>query len=110
MANYWYFYLRLYYIRKEQDSFRTEMYKGLMDYVHNKAANWKNGYFTFIIYGKSPAIQQNFLDFMTICQNFDKPDLFLTMTRNPRWKETAENIIENENAIDRPYIITCIFQ
>ena len=33
MAQYWYFYLRLYYIRKEQDSFRTEMYEGLMDYV-----------------------------------------------------------------------------
>ena len=31
MAKYWYFYLRSYYIRKEQDSFRTEMYKGLMD-------------------------------------------------------------------------------
>ena len=28
IAKYWYFYLRLYYIRKEQDSFRTEMYKG----------------------------------------------------------------------------------
>ena len=25
-------------MRKEQDSFRTEMYKGLMDYVYNKAA------------------------------------------------------------------------
>ena len=37
MAKYWYYYLRLYYIRKEQDSFRTEMYKGLMDYVHHKA-------------------------------------------------------------------------
>ena len=54
-------------------------------------------------------IQQNFLDSMTICQNFGKPDIFLTMTCNPHWKEIAENINENENAIDRPDIITRVF-
>ena len=43
MAKYWYFYLRLYSIRREQDSFRTEMYKDLIDYVHNKAANFVIG-------------------------------------------------------------------
>ena len=43
---------------------------------------------------------------MTIGQNFGKTDLFLTMTCNPHWKE---NINENENAIDRPDIITRVF-
>ena len=59
--------------------------------------------------GSPRAIQQNFLDSMTICQNFSKSDLFLTMTCNPHWKEVAENINENENAIDRPDIITRVF-
>ena len=70
MAKYWYFCLRLYYIRKEQDSFRTEMYKGLIDYVHNKAAIFVIGKMVTLSssFTRSPRdIQQNFLDSMTIC-------------------------------------------
>ena len=69
MAKYWYCYLRLYYIRKEQDSFRTEVYKGLMDYIHNKAAN-------FVI-GKMLSLPLSFTGSPhNICKNFGKPDLF----------------------------------
>ena len=50
MAKYWYFYLRLYYIRKEQHFFRTEMYKRLMNYVHNKAANFVIGKWLFYLH------------------------------------------------------------
>ena len=46
---------------------------------------------------------------MTTCQNFGKPDLFLTMTCNRHWKEIAENMNENENTIDRPDVITRVF-
>ena len=46
---------------------------------------------------------------MTICQNFGKPDLFLTMTCNPHWKEITANLNENENAIDRSDIVTRVF-
>ena len=46
---------------------------------------------------------------MTICRKFGKPDLFLTMTCNPHWKEITENLNENENAIDRPDIVTRVF-
>ena len=72
---------RLYYIRNEQDSLRTDMYKGLMDYVHNQAANSNTVIGKMVILpssfrGSPCAIQQYFLDSMTICQNFGKPDLF----------------------------------
>ena len=63
MAKYWYFYLRFYYIRKEQDSFRTEMYKGSMDYVHNNAANFVIGKMVIlpsIFTGSLRDIQENF--------------------------------------------------
>ena len=46
---------------------------------------------------------------MTICQNVGKPDLFLTLTCNPHWKEIAENINENESVIDGPDITTRVF-
>ena len=55
------------------------------------------------------AIQQNFLDSMTISENFGKPDLFLTMTCNRHWQEIAENLNSNEIAIDRPDIVTRVF-
>ena len=105
---------RLYYIRKEQGSFRTEMYNGLMDYVYNKAANSSSVIGKMVIlpssYTGSPrVIQQNFLDSMTTCQNSGKPDLFLIMTCNTHWKEITENLNENENAIDRPDIVTRVF-
>ena len=83
-----------------------------MNYVHNKAANSVIGKMVILsssFTGSPRAIQQNFLDLMTICQNFYKPDLFLTMTCNPVRKEIAENINENENSIDRPDIITRVF-
>ena len=51
--------------------------------------------------GSPRAIQQNLLDSMTTCQNFCKPDLILTMTCNPHWKEIAENINEKENYYSR---------
>ena len=57
----------------------------------------------------SPCNPTKFLDSVTTCQNFRKPDLILTMTFNPHWKEIAENMNENENAIHRPDIITRVF-
>ena len=92
------------------------MYKGSMDYVHNQAANSNSVIGKMVILpssftGSSRAIQQNFLDSITIyiCQNFGKPDLFLTMACNPHWKEIAENLNANEIAIDRHDIVTHVF-
>ena len=59
--------------------------------------------------GSPRAIQQNFLNAMTTCQDFGKPDFILTMTYNPHWKEIAENINEKKNAIHRPDNITRVF-
>ena len=58
--------------------------------------------------GSPRAIQQNFLNSMTTCQNFGKSDFILT-TYNPHWKEIGENINEKENAIHRPDMITRVF-
>ena len=80
--------------------------------IQNKAANFVIGKMVILpsSFTESPrAIQKNFLDSMTISQNFGKPYLLLTMISNPYWKEIAGNINENENAIDRLDIITRVF-
>ena len=35
---------------------------------------------------------------MSIVQEFQKPDLFITFTTNPNWKEIQENLFENQTA------------
>ncbi|KAG5347453.1 hypothetical protein C0989_011811 [Termitomyces sp. Mn162] len=39
-------------------------------------------------------MQQLFQDSMAICRNFGKPDLFLTMTANPKWSEIEEALLK----------------
>ena len=59
---------------------------------------------------------------MAICRHFRKPDLFLTMTANPKWPEIQEALLEfqgvdddpdqpkkRQTAADRPDIVACVF-
>lgn len=39
---------------------------------------------------------------------YGKPDLFITMTCNPKWTEITENLESYETAIDRPDIAKCL--
>ena len=52
---------------------------------------------------------QKYQDSMTIAYNFGKPDLFITMTCNPNWKEIKENLNPGEEAMDRPDIVARVF-
>ncbi|XP_043466351.1 uncharacterized protein LOC122501142 [Leptopilina heterotoma] len=91
------------------------MYCGLMDYLHNKAKeeNVKPGNLTILpstFTGGPRSYQQSFMDAMRLVQEFWKPDLFITMTCNPKWREITENLLDNEIASDRPDIVARVFQ
>ena len=45
-------------------------------------------------------MQQNYLDAMTIVKTFGKPDLFITMTANPKWPEIRDNLRAGEEEKD----------
>ena len=47
---------------------------------------------------------------MTIITKYRKPDIFLTITANPRWPEIHENLLPNQSANDTPYIVSRVFQ
>jgi len=47
---------------------------------------------------------QNYQDAMAIVAKFGKPDLFITMTCNPKWREIEENLLPGQQASDRPDI------
>ncbi|XP_051156397.1 uncharacterized protein LOC127278640 [Leptopilina boulardi] len=106
---------RLKYIRLQQKKLRAELYCGLMDYVRNKAKNENVRLGKMIVLpstfiGGPRCYQQCFMDAMRLVQEFGKPNLFITMTCNPKWREITENLLDIEIASDRPDIVTRVFQ
>ena len=49
-------------------------------------------------------------DTMAIVAQTSSPDLFITFTANPQWKEITKALLPGQTAQDQPDIITRIFQ
>lgn len=105
---------RLQYIRNNQANLRVESYLGLADHINSMAseAGLRAGVplilpSTFI--GSPRSMQQNFQDAMAIVREYGKPDLFVTFTCNPKWKEITENLFPGQYAHDRPDLVARVF-
>ncbi|GBM40239.1 hypothetical protein AVEN_183555-1 [Araneus ventricosus] len=59
--------------------------------------------------GSPREIQQNFQYVMSIVRDFGKPDLFLTFTCNPEWKEIKDNLFPGKKPHDRPDLVDRVF-
>ncbi|XP_058789586.1 uncharacterized protein LOC131663282 [Phymastichus coffea] len=75
---------RIQWCKDNQRQIKSDTYKGLHDYLQNSAND---------IDGSPRHMQQNYQDAMAIVGKTGKPDIFLTMTCNPRWKEIQENLL-----------------
>ena len=49
-------------------------------------------------------------DGMAYIRRYGRPDFFVTMTTNPKWKEIRENLHAGQEAHDRPDIIVRVFR
>ena len=49
-------------------------------------------------------------DGMTYIRRYERPDFFVTMTTNPKWKEIRENLQAGQESHDRPDIIVRVFR
>ncbi|XP_047144014.2 uncharacterized protein LOC105848225 [Hydra vulgaris] len=47
---------------------------------------------------------------MAIIKKYGKPDIFITFTCNPKWREITENLYPGQNANDRPDLVTRVFK
>jgi len=47
---------------------------------------------------------------MAICREFHKPDLFITMTCNPKWSEIETELLPGQTAQDRPDLVARVFK
>ena len=60
--------------------------------------------------GISRLMTQLFQDAMAICRHFHKPDLFLTMTANPKWPEIVQSLFPGQTATNHPDIVSQVFE
>ncbi|CAI4226873.1 unnamed protein product [Auanema sp. JU1783] len=51
----------------------------------------------------------SYQDAMAVVSKFGKPDLFITFTANPNWKEVKENLLPGQQTADRPDLISRVF-
>ncbi|XP_058789100.1 uncharacterized protein LOC131663051 [Phymastichus coffea] len=105
---------RIQYHKDHQKEIRADTYQGLKDYVQ-KSADAANGQVgkTVILpstFLRSPRyMQQCYQDAMAIVNEKGKPDIFLTTTCNPNWKEIKENLLPGQQACDRPDLVARVF-
>jgi len=59
--------------------------------------------------GSPRSMHQHYLDAMAILRKYGKPDLFITFTANPQWKEIQDNLRSYEYASDRPDPVARVF-
>ncbi|KAL5723911.1 DNA helicase [Ranunculus cassubicifolius] len=104
---------QLRYIRDNQVRLRAELYQGLQDSVANGetcASNIGRRVILPASYIGSPRdMHERYYDAMAIVQKFGKPDLFVTMTCNPKWEEIQRELEPGQTAQDRPDVTTRIF-
>ena len=60
--------------------------------------------------GSPRALKENFEDAMAIIKKYGKPDLFITFTCNPKWREITENLYPGQTASDRTDFVFQVFK
>jgi len=108
---------KLNWARTHQHTLRSELYQGLQDATvhdrHDREDVRPLGHKLILSssHVKSPRfITQLFQDTMAICRHFHKPDLFLTMTANPKWPEILHSLFPGQTATDHPNIVSRVFE
>ncbi len=59
--------------------------------------------------GSPRDMHQRYQDSMARVRHFHKPDLFITMTCNPKWQEILDALPPGQTAADRPDIVARVF-
>ncbi|XP_051154931.1 uncharacterized protein LOC127277677 [Leptopilina boulardi] len=103
------------YLRSNQKQLRADTYESLLQHLEKTAENTSSRVGKVIVlpstYAESPRnMLQNYQDAMTIVWKFGKPDLFITMTCNPKWREITENLLDGQTASDRPDLVARVFE
>ena len=82
------------YICQNQTKLQQELYHGVQDAI--QAGDLSNVQTPVILpataTGSKQYIHKHLQDALTLTSRFHKPDLFITMTANPKWSEIQEQL------------------
>ncbi|XP_035541237.1 uncharacterized protein LOC118344509 [Juglans regia] len=105
---------RLDYFRNKQQEIRSEVYQGIVDSLSigqsNDSKVGKRIILPSSFIGGPRDMRKRYMEAMVLVQRFGKPDIFLTMTCNPSWKEILDELGPQEEAQNRPDLIARIFR
>ncbi|XP_021719151.1 uncharacterized protein LOC110686855 isoform X2 [Chenopodium quinoa] len=105
---------RLDFFRRNQDTIRADLYKGILDTVESGETNAANVGHKFILppsfLGGPRDMKRRYLNAMALVQKYGKPDLFVTVTCNANWPEIKAELSPGEAAQDRPDLVARIFR
>nr|XP_027090265.1 uncharacterized protein LOC113711301 [Coffea arabica] len=103
---------RLDFHRNRQKNIRSEVLQGVLDSIsigQTNASKVRTILPTSFIGGPRD-MRRRYLDAMSFVQKYGKPDIFLTMTCNPAWKEIQDNLKYHEKPQDRPDLLARVFR
>ena len=105
------------YYTNNQPQLRAELYRNVMDALteHDRLEEPNQ-----LLIGRrillppshtgSPRdMHRRYQDAMAIVRKYHKPDLFITVTCNPRWPEITEALLPGQSTEDRPDIVARVF-
>ncbi|CAN7079996.1 unnamed protein product [Brassica oleracea var. botrytis] len=107
---------RLRWARNNQDVLRVELYNNVLDDVSKGDTDAKIIGQRFILppsfTGGPRYLVEKYHDAMAICREYGNPDLFITMTANPNWREIKDHLDRygGDSPNDRPDIECRVFK
>ncbi|XP_073360641.1 uncharacterized protein [Aegilops tauschii subsp. strangulata] len=109
---------RLRWYRKNQTQIRADLYKGVVDAITSGETRASAVGVRIVLPGTYPGgdrdMKKRHMDAMAMLGNaivhtYGKPDIFLTMTCNPKWEEITNELLPGQTAQDRPDIVARVF-
>ncbi len=103
------------FYRENQEKMHAGKYILVRDVVNKRAENENLNVGSIMILpstfiGGIRYMKQAYQDAMAIVGKYGKPDLFITFTCNPKWKEVTDCLLPLQFATDRPDLIARVFQ
>ena len=103
---------RLLYVRINQKKLRSEQYVHLQDALNCDGNAHNVGQQVILpssFTGSPRYMHQRTQDAMAYVRKFGRPDLFITFTCNPKWKDIQDCLFEGQSSTDRHDLITRVF-
>ncbi|KAG5549105.1 hypothetical protein RHGRI_014469 [Rhododendron griersonianum] len=104
---------RLAFHKLNQEKLRTGLYQDLTDVGIDDIGPDQIGQRVVLpssFIGSPRHMFEIFQDSMAITRYNHHPDIFLTMTANPKWPEITASLLPHQKAIDRPDLVARVFE